>query len=83
MKDIQAVKKILSELSFIDGASRRLVAATTRTATGILVMAPIRRTMSFFQGSQNLCLNLRRHLGDLVEEKGPAVSLLEAIQVPL
>jgi hypothetical protein len=47
------------------------VAATTRTST--LTVDPV----ALLQHPQELCLHLRRHVADLVQEQGPAVRPLE------
>ena len=44
IKNVQAIKEILAQLSFFDGrAGERLVAATTRTDTGMFALPPMRR----------------------------------------
>src|SRR5262249_4243560 len=77
-------KKILVEFPFFDGISRQTIRGSDNAdSDGNTCSGSDSTHLPFFQAPQKLCLNLRRPLGDLVEKKGPAVSLLKAAQMPL
>jgi hypothetical protein len=86
MKDIQAIKKILGDCSFFDGASRQAIRGRDNAdCHGHTCSGSDPTHLSFFQDSQKLCLNLRRHLGNFLESqlKGTITMKLSRIVVGL
>ena len=67
----------------ISSSSSRLVAAMIRTSTGIGSVAPTGMRLALLEHAQQLHLQRRRHLADLVEEEAPAARRgEEALLVP-
>ena len=84
MKNAQAVEKIVPQLSFFDGGSRGTIGGGDHSNRDRnRGSSPDSPHLSFLENAEKLGLNFGRHLGDLVEEEGPAVRLLETTLVSL
>ena len=68
-KDVEAVVKVAAELPFATICARsRLVAATSRTFTGMVRVPPRRSNSRSCKRAQQLRLQFQRNVADFVEK---------------